>query len=133
MNKKDCIFCKIVKKEITSSIFYEDKKFIGFLDINPTTKGHSLLIPKEHYPWIHQTPDQLISKIFIVSKKLIKAMIKGLNCDYVQVMIVGKDVSHFHIHLIPRRLKDKLFPVKKDSYKNKLEINSTLNKIRKNI
>lgn len=131
MNKNDnCIFCKIVDKEIPASIIYEDDKFLAFLDTKPVIKGHSLLIPKEHYKWIHETPDEIIAQSFIVTKKLINKMRKGLGCDYVQLVVVGKDVPHFHIHLIPRFLKDNLPEFKTLRYENELEQKEFASKIK---
>jgi len=111
----NCIFCKIVKKEIPCANVYEDKDFLAFLDIQPVSDGHILLIPKKHIVWMQDASDETISEIFKLSKKLILAVKSGLQCDYVQVSVVGKDVPHFHIHLIPRYIKDNLpqFPVKK--------------------
>ncbi len=97
----NCIFCKIIKGEIPSNKIYEDEKFLAFLDINPESKGHTLLIPKDHYEWIQDTPDELISEIFVVAKKIIKDLIKETDCQFVKVKVIGKDVPHFHIHLIP--------------------------------
>lgn len=99
---ENCIFCKIINKEIPCSFTYEDDKFIGFLDIKPKAPGHTLLIPKKHYEWMQETPDEVISEIFILTKSIMKKMIKETPCDYVQVNILGKDVPHFHIHLIPK-------------------------------
>ena len=106
-SKENCIFCKIIKKEIPCSFTYEDDNFVAFLDIKPKAPGHTLLIPKEHYVWMHETPDEVISNIFITTKKLMNKMIKETPCDYVQVSVLGKDVPHFHIHLIPRFLISK--------------------------
>jgi histidine triad (HIT) family protein len=78
------------------------------MDIHPVSKGHLLLISKEPYEWIQDVPDELLSKMFLKVKKLILSMKKGLGCDYVQVSVVGKDVPHFHIHLIPRHFNDGL-------------------------
>lgn len=114
----DCIFCKIVNKKIPTLIIYEDDKLFGFLDINPVTKGHSLLIPKEHHVWIHETPDEIISNSFVVAKKIIKKMKDTLGCDFVQISVVGKDVPHFHIHLIPRHLNDPLPEYHHTKYEN---------------
>lgn len=113
---EDCIFCKIAKKEIPADIIYEDNKIIAFLDINPVNPGHVLVIPKEHYKSIIDTPDNLISEIFTKSKKLMKVIKKTTNADFVVVSVVGLDVPHFHVHLIPRYLKDGLanfWPTKK--------------------
>lgn len=97
------IFGKIIRGEIPATKVYEDDTFLAFLDINPVAKGHVLVIPKEHYTWIHEAPDELIAEIFILSKRIIKAQIKGLGCTFVQVGVVGNEVPHLHIHLIPRK------------------------------
>lgn len=96
------IFQKIIDGEIPATKVYEDDKFLAFLDIMPVFYGHTLLIPKDHYEWMQDAPDELISKIFIKTKELMKAIKKGLGCDFVQIGIVGDEVPHFHIHLIPR-------------------------------
>ncbi len=103
---ENCIFCKIVKKEIPCDKIYEDKNFLCFLDIKPVTNGHVLIIPKKHVQWMQEAPDKTISSIFILTKKLMLALKKSLPCDYVQVGIVGNEVPHFHIHLIPRYFTD---------------------------
>lgn len=100
----DSIFQKIIKKEVPANIIYEDENFLCFLDIAPVKKGHLLLITKTPYRWMQDVPDNILSEIFILTKKIMSHMIKNLNCDFVQIGIVGKDVPHFHIHLIPRSL-----------------------------
>ena len=123
--KEKCVFCKIINKEIPSSIVYEDDKFFCFLDINHVTKGHTLLVPKEHHTWMHEVPDELLAESFIITKKLMNSMIKGLGCDYVQILVVGNDVPHFHIHIIPRHLNDQLPQLQNTNYSNndeKIEI-----------
>lgn len=102
----DCIFCKIVKKEIPCEKIYEDADFFAFLDIQPVSHGHTLVIPKKHIVWMQDADDKTISEIFKLSKKLMLAIKAGLKCDYVQVSVVGKDVPHFHIHLQPRFYND---------------------------
>ena len=109
------VFQKIIDREIPADIVYEDDKFLAFLDINPVTKGHTLLIPKEKYIWIHETPDEVISEIFIESKKIINAMRKSIPCDYVQIGVVGNEVPHFHIHLIPRILTEEVIQTNRPS------------------
>lgn len=112
------IFGKIIRGEIPATKVYEDDTCLAFIDINPVSPGHLLLIPKEHYTWIQDVPDELLSYLFVQSKKLIQAMIRGLGCDYVQVSVVGKDVPHFHIHLIPRTLEDTLHGLPTLSYEH---------------
>jgi histidine triad (HIT) family protein len=104
---KDCIFCKIVSKEIPADIVYEDEHFLAFLDVNPVHKGHLLLVPKEHHVWMQDTPDETVGEIFILTKKLMVAMQQGINAGYVQIGVVGTEIPHFHIHLIPHSLDDK--------------------------
>ena len=125
---ENCIFCKIIKKEIPCTKVYEDDDFLAFLDIAPVMDGHLLLIPKKHIVWMQDADDETISKIFKLAKKLMHSLKKGLNCDYVSVSVVGKDVPHFHVHLNPRLLDDKLpnWPTKK--YKEG-EINEIAQKI----
>lgn len=107
MNEKT-IFKKIIDKEIPAEIIYENDEFLAFLDIAPVSLGHTLLIPKAEYVWLQELPDELIAKLFIEAKKLMIAIKEGLGCDYVQISVVGKDVPHVHIHLIPRYFNDEL-------------------------
>ncbi|MBP6883953.1 MAG: HIT family protein [Candidatus Pacebacteria bacterium] len=112
---ENCIFCKIVRGEIPHGKVYEDENTFAFLDIEPISMGHILVIPKEHVVWMQDASDELISEIFKLSKRLMITIKKIFNCDYVQLAISGKDVAHFHIHLIPRYLDDGLsnWPTKK--------------------
>ncbi|MDO8659033.1 MAG: HIT family protein [Candidatus Parcubacteria bacterium] len=111
----DCIFCKIVKRELPSDKVYEDKDFLAFLTIGPVSDGHLLIVPKQHVVWMQEVDDETVSRIFKLSKKLMLTMKKALGCAYVQLSVVGKDVPHFHIHLIPRFINDDfpLHPTKK--------------------
>ena len=99
--ENDTVFGKIIRGEIPATKVYEDEKLLAFLDINPVAKGHTLLLPKERYIWIQDVPNELLGEIFIKSKELIKAIKEGTGCDLVQVVVEGKDIPHFHIHLIP--------------------------------
>lgn len=127
-----CIFCKIIKKEIPCEKIYEDENLLAFLDINPISHGHILVVPKKHIVWMQEVDDETISEIFKLSKKLMLAIKNGIMCDYVQVSVGGTDVPHFHIHLIPRYHNDGFtsWPTKK--YKNE-ESSEITNKIIKAI
>ncbi|MFA7315592.1 MAG: HIT domain-containing protein [Candidatus Paceibacterota bacterium] len=103
---ENCLFCKIITGVIPSSIVYEDAEFFAFLDIHPVAKGHTLLIPKTHHVWMHDTPDEILAKAFVTAKILMNTMRANIPCDYVQISVVGKDIPHFHIHLIPRFFND---------------------------
>ncbi len=104
----DCIFCKIVNGEIPASKVYEDDKILSFIDINPVQYGHILVIPKAHYPQLEETPDEVVADIFIQSKKLMRVVKKATGADYVVLSVVGTEVPHLHIHLIPRKHNDGL-------------------------
>jgi histidine triad (HIT) family protein len=112
---ENCIFCKIVKKEIPCDLIYENKEFMVFLDIQPVSNGHLLLIPKNHIVWMQEADDKTISKIFNLTKKMMETLIKKLPCDYVKVFVSGDEVPHFHIHLIPSYVDKKMpeYPRKK--------------------
>ncbi|MDD5720878.1 MAG: HIT domain-containing protein [Candidatus Pacebacteria bacterium] len=116
---ENCIFDKIIKGEIPCTKVYEDENFLAFLDIQPVADGHLLLIPKKHMVWMQDADDETICGIFKLAKKLMLAIKKGIGCDYVQLSIVGKDVPHFHIHLIPRFLNDNLPMFRTKIYKDK--------------
>lgn len=96
---KDCIFCKIVKKEIPAYIVYEDESFIGLLDIRPLSPGHILVIPKNHYRWVWDVPN--ITEYFTAVTKLAKAQRLAFKEDMILSKIVGEEVPHAHIWLYP--------------------------------
>lgn len=104
----DCIFCKIIKGTVPAEKIYEDDEVLAFLDIKPVNLGHTLLIPKKHYEKMESAPDDIVSTVFTNAKKLMKAIKKSMSADFVVLSIVGIDVPHFHIHLIPRYFNDKM-------------------------
>ena len=128
----NCIFCKIIKGEIPCNKVYEDKNFLVFLDIKPVNHGHLLIIPKKHIVWMQEADDKIITDIFKLAKKMMLALKKGLKCDYVQVLIIGNEVPHFHVHLIPRYKKDNLKGYPTKQYE-KSETKKIINKIAKAI
>jgi histidine triad (HIT) family protein len=121
---ENCIFCKIANKEIPCNKIYEDENFLAFLDIQPVSHGHVLIVPKKHIVWMQEADNETISEIFILTKKLMIAVKNGLKCDYVIESVAGNEVPHFHIHLIPRYLNDNLpeFPRTKYQDGNESEI-----------
>ncbi len=100
----DCVFCKIVKGEIPSYKVYEDDDFYAFLDIRPLNLGHTLVIPKKHYRWVWDVPN--IGEYYEVAGKIVKAMKKALDTDYVVSLVFGEEVPHAHIWLVPRYKQD---------------------------
>lgn len=106
----DCIFCKIANKELPCYKVYEDKDFLAFLDIRPLNPGHVLVIPKKHFRWVWDMPAKSenspnISEYYIVVSKIANAIKKAFNTDYVVSLVLGEEVAHSHVWLIPR-LKD---------------------------
>ena len=111
MRQDNCIFCKIAAGEIPSATIYEDNDFRVILDIEPASKGHALILPKEHYANLYELSDELAAKALIVAKKVITKMTAILGCDGYNVVqnngeAAGQTVFHFHIHLIPRYKDD---------------------------
>ena len=102
------IFEKIIDREIPADIIYEDDICIAFLDIFPVKKGHVLLCSKKPYPWIQDVPTHELGQIMEVGQSIIKNMKSSLTIDYVQVGIVGTEIPHFHVHLIPHLFSDKV-------------------------
>lgn len=107
MKKDDCIFCKIAAGEIPSRKIYEDKDLIAIMDLSPTSKGHSLIIPKEHYTNIYDIDEEIAGKVMKTAKKLATKITVALNCDGFNLLqnngeTAGQTMFHFHMHLIPR-------------------------------
>lgn len=111
---ENCIFCKLASGEIPSYKIHENEEFLAFLDIKPVSDGHLLIIPKQHVVWMQEADDVIVSEIFKIAKNLMIALKKSLQCDYVQVSVVGNEIAHFHVHLIPRYHGDNFrnFPTK---------------------
>ena len=95
------IFTKIVNGEIPSYKIFENEHFYSFLDISPMTKGHTLVIPKKEVDYLFDIDDTMLSEMIVLSKKIAKAIEKTVECTRVGVMVVGLEVPHAHIHLIP--------------------------------
>ncbi len=95
------IFTKIVEGQIPSYKIYEDEKFYAFLDIKPMAKGHTLLIPKQEVDYLFDIDDTMLSEMMVIAKMIAKAMEQAVSCTRVGMMVIGLEVPHAHIHLIP--------------------------------
>jgi histidine triad (HIT) family protein len=109
----DCIFCKIVGGKIPSSKVYEDKVVYAFLDINPVKKGHTLVIPKEHYETYLDIPESTLKDFAVVLKRVAIAVklatsAEGVNITMNNYKAAGQVVPHAHFHIIPRHMHDGL-------------------------
>jgi histidine triad (HIT) family protein len=103
----DCIFCKIVEKQIPATVIYEDGDVLAFMDIGPIVKGHALVVPKKHCDPVTETPDDLLARLHVVAKRIAQAQMNGLGADGVNIMqnngaAAGQEVPHIHVHVIPR-------------------------------
>lgn len=128
MKKEDCIFCKIANGDISSKTLYEDEMFRVILDLAPATKGHALILPKNHAANLYELPDDDASKVLVLAKKMATKMTEALGCDGFNLMqnngeVAGQTVFHFHMHLIPRYINDgqKLNPVQHEMSQDELE------------
>ena len=95
------IFTKIVEGEIPAYKIAEDENFLAFLDIHPLAKGHTLVIPKKEVDYIFDVEDELLSKIMVFARKVAKAIDKTMDCKRVGLAVLGLEVPHAHIHLVP--------------------------------
>jgi len=95
------IFTKIIEGEIPCYKIAEDERFFAFLDINPMSKGHTLVVPKQETDYIFDLDDTTLSEMIIFAKKIAKAVENAVPCKRVGLMVIGLEVPHAHIHLIP--------------------------------
>lgn len=127
--KNDTVFGKIIRGELPATKIYEDSECLAFLDINPVAKGHTLLVPKDAYTWMQDTPDTLIQTLFVTAKKLMIAIKSATTCDFVQLVVEGKEVPHFHIHLIPRTFERHVVDWQHEAYLSTDEMGEFAEKI----
>lgn len=107
----DCIFCKIVNGEIPSKKIYEDENIFAFLDIQPKSAGHTLVIPKKHFENIYDIPENTLCEVMKVVKILSKRINERLSPNGIYVRqnngeSVGQSVFHYHVHIIPNYEKE---------------------------
>lgn len=106
-----CIFCKIANGMIPSKTLYEDEDFRVILDLGPATKGHALILPKQHSDNLYELPDETAAKVMVLAKKMAAKMTEKLQCDGFNIVqnngeVAGQTVMHYHLHLIPRYKDD---------------------------
>lgn len=100
------IFTKIIKREIPAEIIAEDENFIAFLDIMPLVKGHVLVVPKKEVDYIFNMEPEDLAGLHLFAQKVAKAMDKTIKCTRIGVAVIGLEVPHVHIHLVPLRTMD---------------------------
>ena len=107
MNKLGCVFCH--KENLVTDIVYEDEWVMAFMDMDPINEGHVLLVHKEHYLDVDEMPDELLSHLMIISKKIVSALKELYQPDGYSIMQNGgkfNDVGHYHLHIFPRYTGD---------------------------
>ncbi len=100
------IFTKIINREIPAHIVAEDESHLAFLDINPLVMGHCLVIPKREVDYIYDLNDEELSQLHLFAKKVAQAIEKSVSCNRVGITVIGLEVPHAHVHLIPINTMD---------------------------
>ncbi|MFR4164681.1 MAG: HIT family protein [Dorea formicigenerans] len=113
MKDDNCIFCKLANGEIPTATLYEDEDFRVILDASPASKGHALIIPKEHYANLYELDDDKAAKVMVLAKKMLTKLTGILHCDGYNIVqnnneAAGQTVFHFHLHMIPRYKGDEV-------------------------
>ena len=108
----NCIFCKIANGEVSAETLYEDEKFRVILDQGPATKGHALILPKDHYADLFELPEETAGEVMKLAKGMMIKMRDKLGCEGFNLVqnngdLAGQTVFHFHLHLIPRYRADR--------------------------
>ena len=111
------IFTKIVNGEIPAYKVAEDEKFLAFLDISPVAKGHTLVIPKKEVDYLFDLDDDLYTGLQLFAKKIAAGLKKAIPCEKVGVLVLGLEVAHAHIHLIPMQNESDVL-----NFSNKLKL-----------
>lgn len=127
---KDSIFTKIINGKIDSFKVLENENFLAFLDVNPVKDGHTLVIPKLQVDYIYDLPEDIFKELFVFSKKVAKMLENSFTCNRIGISVIGLEVPHAHIHLIPiNKIQDMNFENKRAEYSNK-HFTETLKRIK---
>ncbi|MEB2781201.1 HIT family protein [Algoriphagus sp. C2-6-M1] len=100
------IFTKIINREIPAQIVAEDENYIAFLDIMPLVKGHVLVVPKQEIDYIFDMEPEVLSGLHLFAQQVAKAMDKTIKCTRIGVAVIGLEVPHVHVHLVPLKTMD---------------------------
>ncbi|HDR50785.1 MAG TPA: HIT family protein [Mariniphaga anaerophila] len=127
------IFSKIVNGEIPAYKVAEDENFLAFLDISPVAEGHTLVIPKKEVDYLFDLDDELYTGLHLFAKKVAAGLKKTIACKKVGVMVLGLEVHHAHIHLVPMKTEADLLNFSKKIQLNKEEFEKIRKKISENM
>ncbi len=125
---EDCIFCKIVSKRAGAVVVFEDKNSVAFLDIHPLNPGHTLVVPRKHYPSMVEMPPQEVGQVFVSVAKVMRGVMKASKADGINIgqsngRAASQEVFHMHVHVIPRYIHElpEGFPERKTASEADLE------------
>ncbi len=125
---EDCIFCKIVSKRAGAVIVFEDEHSLAFLDIHPLNPGHTLVVPKKHYPSMAEMPPDEVGRVFVSVAKVMRGVMKASKADGINIgqsngRAASQEVFHMHVHVIPRYIHElpEGFPERKTASTVELE------------
>ncbi|MCL5435975.1 MAG: HIT family protein [Patescibacteria group bacterium] len=121
MKDENCVFCKIVAGAIPSFKVYEDDEVLAFLDIHPVSPGHTLVIPKAHFPDFSATPEEVLSRVVTAAQRVAAGVLagtgaSGFNLSTANGQSAGQEVGHLHFHIIPRKDRDEHKPWQQREY-----------------
>lgn len=132
---ENCIFCKISNKEIPGKVIYEDDICLAFLDLSQATKGHTLVVPKQHFNNFLEVDDTTLQHLIVVTKKVANDIVSKLKANGVNIItnaneVAGQTVNHLHFHILPRYDKSEL-EINFIDHSNDVDLNSIYNEIMK--
>jgi len=138
MLNESCIFCKIVRKAEPASCVYEDERVMAFLDIRPMNEGHTLVIPKKHYATIYDVPEDEVTYLYRIVRRVAWAVKKGVDAGGISITqhneaAAGQDVFHVHVHVIPRYEGQRLPRFEEIPEANREALEEVAGKIRKHV
>jgi len=138
VDENQCIFCKIIKKQASASVIYEDEKVLSFLDKRPLNEGHTLVIPKEHYETIFEIPEELVAHLHRIVKRVALAVKNATEADGISIIqqngkAAGQEVFHLHVHVIPRFEGQKLMRFGETSEADREKLNQVAANIRRHM
>lgn len=124
------IFTRIIKREIPGHIVHEDDRYIAFLDINPLVLGHTLVVPKQEVDFIFDLDDDTLAGMNVFAKKVALGIRKAVRCRRIGVAVIGLEVPHTHVHLVPMNVTDDLNFTRPKLNPTKEQLAETAEKIR---
>lgn len=127
------IFTKIINREIPAHIIAEDERYLAFLDVNPLVEGHCLIVPKKEIDYIFDMEDDLLAGLHLFSKKVAKAVKAAISCKRVGVAVIGLEVPHVHVHLVPLNSMDDINFSRPKLQPSQEELTAVAEKIKKSL